>query len=49
MPKVYNDFVNVTKLLEQHYKDMQDIEFTVENENFTYFRQDLAKELYGLT
>ena len=32
MPKVYNDFVNVTKLLEQHYKDMQDIEFTVENE-----------------
>ncbi len=32
MPKVYEEFVNVTKLLEKHYKDMQDIEFTIENE-----------------
>lgn len=32
MPKIYQEFVNVTELLEKHYKDMQDIEFTIENE-----------------
>ncbi|MBU5675689.1 pyruvate, phosphate dikinase [Alkaliphilus sp. MSJ-5] len=32
MPKVYNQFVEVTHLLENHYRDMQDIEFTIENE-----------------
>lgn len=32
MPKVYEQFVNVTELLEKHYRDMQDIEFTIENE-----------------
>ncbi|HZJ76365.1 MAG TPA: pyruvate, phosphate dikinase [Oscillospiraceae bacterium] len=32
MPEVYGEFVNVTELLEEHYKDVQDIEFTVENE-----------------
>jgi len=31
MPKVYNEFLEITKLLENHYKDMQDIEFTIEN------------------
>ncbi|QZY56565.1 pyruvate, phosphate dikinase [Crassaminicella profunda] len=30
MPKVYEQFVNVANLLETHYKDMQDIEFTIE-------------------
>jgi pyruvate,orthophosphate dikinase len=30
MPNVYQQFVNVANLLEKHYKDMQDIEFTVE-------------------
>lgn len=32
MPKVYDEFVQATKTLEAHYKDMQDIEFTIENE-----------------
>ncbi|MBQ8999048.1 MAG: pyruvate, phosphate dikinase [Clostridium sp.] len=32
MPNIYEQFVNVTNLLESHYKDMQDIEFTIENE-----------------
>lgn len=32
MPKVYEEFVSVTELLEKHYRDMQDIEFTIENE-----------------
>ena len=30
MPEVYNRFVEVAKKLENHYKDMQDLEFTVE-------------------
>ena len=31
MPKVYLQLVKIYKKLEKHYKDMQDIEFTVEN------------------
>ena len=30
MPEVFHQFVATTKLLEKHYKDMQDMEFTVE-------------------
>jgi pyruvate,orthophosphate dikinase len=30
MPEVYEEFVEVANLLENHYKDMQDIEFTIE-------------------
>ncbi len=31
MPEVYEEFRKVTHILEEHYKDMQDIEFTIEN------------------
>ncbi|HHY04637.1 MAG TPA: pyruvate, phosphate dikinase [Thermoanaerobacterales bacterium] len=31
MPEVYKQFINVCETLEKHYKDMQDIEFTIEN------------------
>ena len=31
MPEVYDEFVKITKILEEHYKDMQDMEFTIEN------------------
>ena len=31
MPDVYNQFVEVAANLEKHYKDMQDMEFTIEN------------------
>jgi len=31
-PKVYEQFEDVCKILENHYRDMQDMEFTVENE-----------------
>ncbi len=31
MPKAYADLVEDYKMLENHYKDMQDIEFTIEN------------------
>ena len=30
-PEAYNQFVDVCKTLENHYRDMQDMEFTVEN------------------
>ena len=32
MPSVYDQFIETTQILENHYKDMQDIEFTIENE-----------------
>ncbi|MFP4989326.1 PEP/pyruvate-binding domain-containing protein, partial [Staphylococcus haemolyticus] len=32
MPHVHQAFVEVSEQLEAHYKDMQDIEFTIENE-----------------
>lgn len=32
MPQIYNELVHIAHVLEHHYKDMQDIEFTVENE-----------------
>ncbi|MEG2254995.1 MAG: PEP/pyruvate-binding domain-containing protein, partial [Vagococcus sp.] len=31
MPEVYQQFVEMSELLEKHYRDMQDIEFTIEN------------------
>ena len=31
MPKVYRDLKKTLEILEDHYKDMQDVEFTVEN------------------
>lgn len=31
MPEVYAEFVNICEKLEQHYKEMQDVEFTIEN------------------
>lgn len=31
MPAAYEDLVNIYKTLEKHYKDMQDIEFTIED------------------
>ncbi|MFA7688546.1 MAG: pyruvate, phosphate dikinase, partial [Bacilli bacterium] len=31
MPEVYEEFVKIASILENHYKDMQDMEFTIEN------------------
>jgi pyruvate,orthophosphate dikinase len=30
MPKVYEQFMDITSKLEKHYRDMQDVEFTIE-------------------
>lgn len=40
-PEVYEDFMNISKVLEQHYKDAQDMEFTVER-NKLYMLQTRA-------
>ncbi len=31
MPEVYDEFVKICGILEDHYRDMQDMEFTIEN------------------
>ncbi|WP_291632913.1 pyruvate, phosphate dikinase [Clostridium sp.] len=38
MPKVYDQFMNIVNTLENHYKDMQDMEFTIEDGKL-YFLQ----------
>ena len=38
MPEVYEQFINTIKLMENHYRDMQDMEFTVEDGKL-YFLQ----------
>jgi len=30
MPQVFDQFVNITRMLEKHYRDVQDLEFTIE-------------------
>jgi len=30
MPDCYRELVDIYKMLEQHYKDMQDMEFTIQ-------------------
>ena len=43
MPNVYRDLKNTLFKLEKHYKDMQDVEFTVKTKNFGFYRQDLER------
>lgn len=31
LPEAYNQFISYIQLLEKHFKDMQDVEFTVED------------------
>jgi pyruvate,orthophosphate dikinase len=38
MPEVYAEFMRIATLLENHYKDMQDMEFTIEDKKL-YFLQ----------
>ena len=38
MPEVYDEFMRIATLLEDHYKDMQDMEFTIEDKHL-YFLQ----------
>ena len=45
MPKVYSELCKILKKLEKHYKDMQDVEFTVENNKLWILQTRLVKEL----
>ncbi len=38
MPEIYKEFMDIAEGLEQHYKDMQDMEFTIEDKKL-YFLQ----------
>lgn len=40
MPKVYEEFVKTTQILEKHYRDMQDMEFTIEMVNYLCYKQE---------
>ncbi|WP_210366805.1 pyruvate, phosphate dikinase [Bacillus sp. REN3] len=43
MPAVYQQFVDTCQILEQHYKDMQDIEFTVERGKLFFLQTRTGK------
>lgn len=43
MPKAYKDLISSAKKLELHYKDMQDIEFTIEKGKFYLLQTRSAK------
>ncbi len=42
-PSVYQDFQRIAEVLEQHYKDMQDMEFTIENNKLYMLQTRAAK------
>jgi pyruvate,orthophosphate dikinase len=43
MPKVYHQLVDVYQTLEKHYRDMQDIEFTVQNKKLWMLQTRVGK------
>jgi len=43
MPDVYGELVNVYQRLEKHYRDMQDIEFTVQNKKLWMLQTRVGK------
>ena len=43
MPSVYTELNSVQSLLEEHYKDMQDIEFTIENNKLWILQTRVGK------
>ena len=43
MPKIYDEFVTLCRKLENHYKDVQDMEITIENEKLYFLQTRNAK------
>jgi len=43
MPKAYQEFIDATETLEKHYKDVQDIEFTIERKKLYFLQTRTAK------
>ncbi len=44
MPDVYSQFMELANKLENHYKDMQDMEFTVEEGKIVFCKQENGKK-----
>ena len=49
MPKVYKQLEEVRKTLEKHYRDMQDMEFTVEDGKLYMLQTRVGKRSPGAT
>ena len=47
MPDIYNEFEAIGKKLEKHYKDMQDMEFTIENNKLYILQTRNGKRTAG--
>lgn len=47
MPETYKQFVDLCDLLENHYRDMQDIEFTIENKKLYVLQTRNGKRTAG--
>ena len=43
-PEAFKEFVSVCNTLENHYRDMQDMEFTVEHGNFICYKLEMVRE-----
>jgi pyruvate,orthophosphate dikinase len=43
MPEAYNQFMDITAKLEKHYKDMQDVEFTIERRKLWMLQTRVGK------
>lgn len=43
LPEVYKQFASIAALLEKHYRDMQDVEFTIEREKLWMLQTRTAK------
>ncbi|HLA11249.1 MAG TPA: pyruvate, phosphate dikinase [Pyrinomonadaceae bacterium] len=43
LPKVYDEFASIAQLLENHYRDMQDVEFTIERGKLWMLQTRTAK------
>ena len=48
-PEVYKDFERIAEVLEKHYKDMQDMEFTVERNKLYMLADQSCKENSGFS
>lgn len=44
MPEVYEEFASIAQELENHYKDMQDMEFTIEDGKLFILQTRMVKE-----
>lgn len=47
MPEVYDQFMEIAQGLENHYKDMQDMEFTIENKKLYFLQTRNGKRTAG--